>query len=132
MNLHEQNQHASSPAEAWQVIRPIKNYFVRMKNKYILIGLFYALILQLLAQIQSSDIPRMPNPAALNATMEREWTALQQLPPGLGVREGLMFLLDVLDARFLKPKQIDWVLKVVRGLHPRLFRLRHFAARLKK
>ena len=31
-NLHEQNQHASSPAMAGQAIRPLKNNFVRMKN----------------------------------------------------------------------------------------------------
>jgi tetratricopeptide (TPR) repeat protein len=31
-NLHEQNQHASSPARAGQAIRPLKNSFVRMKR----------------------------------------------------------------------------------------------------
>jgi hypothetical protein len=31
-NLREQNEHASSPAEAGQAIRPIKNNFVRMKK----------------------------------------------------------------------------------------------------
>lgn len=31
-NLHEQKQHASSPAYAGQAIRPIKNNFVRMKK----------------------------------------------------------------------------------------------------
>ena len=41
-NLHEQNQHASSPAEAGQVIRPIKNNFVRMK-KSLLIALLFVL-----------------------------------------------------------------------------------------
>jgi hypothetical protein len=34
-NLHEQNQHASSPACAGQAIRPLKNNFVRMKTKLI-------------------------------------------------------------------------------------------------
>ena len=32
-NLHEQNQHASSPAYAGQAIRHFKNNFVRMKRK---------------------------------------------------------------------------------------------------
>jgi hypothetical protein len=36
LNLHEQNQHASSPAGAGQAIRPLNNNFVRMKNLIII------------------------------------------------------------------------------------------------
>ena len=36
-NLHEQKQHASSPAYAGQAIRPIKNNFVRMKRNFVFI-----------------------------------------------------------------------------------------------
>jgi predicted peptidase len=42
-NLHEQNQHASSPARAGQAIRPLKNNFVRMKKQVLLIGCFILL-----------------------------------------------------------------------------------------
>jgi hypothetical protein len=43
-NLHEQNQHASSPASAGQAIRPIKNKFVRIKTKLFLLLVMSILI----------------------------------------------------------------------------------------
>jgi len=43
-NLHEQKQHASSPAYAGQAIRPIKNNFIRMKKLLIPLILIFALI----------------------------------------------------------------------------------------
>lgn len=58
-------------------------------------------------------IPAMPDPEMRKQTLEHEWAALQQTPPQLGVRDGYMFLLDALDARFLNSQQIEWVLKLL-------------------
>jgi hypothetical protein len=58
-------------------------------------------------------IPQMPNPAERMATIKREWAALHQTPPQLGVRDGFMFLLDALDTRFLNPQQVEWTLKLL-------------------
>jgi len=60
-------------------------------------------------------IPVMPDPAARMANMKREWTALQQSPPKLGVRDGFMFLLDALDTGFLNPQQVGWTLKLLQS-----------------
>jgi len=71
-------------------------------------------LLPLSAQhIGSVKIPRMPDPAARRATLEQEWNALQKTPPRLGVRDGFLFLVDALDAGFLKPDQVEWVLKLL-------------------
>lgn len=58
-------------------------------------------------------IPDMPNPTARIATVEREWAALQQTPPQLGVRDGFMFLLDALDTHYLTLQQVEWTLKLL-------------------
>ena len=58
-------------------------------------------------------IPSMPNPAARKATLEREWAAMQTLPPQLSVRDWFLFLVDALDTRFLKDEQVEWLLKKV-------------------
>jgi hypothetical protein len=52
-NLHEQNQHASSPASAGQAIRPLKNDFVRMKTK-----LFFTALLSFIFYLLSSQVPQ--------------------------------------------------------------------------
>ena len=68
----------------------------------------------LLAQTTASyKIPVMPDPAARMANMKHEWTAIQQSPPKLGVRDGFMFLLDALDTCYLTPQQIEWTLKLL-------------------
>lgn len=59
------------------------------------------------------QIPEMPNPTARMATLEREWAALQQSPPQLGVRDGFMFLLDALDTRYLTPQEVERTLKLL-------------------
>ncbi len=56
-------------------------------------------------------IPQMPNPAARKASMESEWAAVQKSPPQLGVRDCFMFLLDALDTQFLKPEEVEGLLK---------------------
>jgi hypothetical protein len=61
----------------------------------------------------SNQIPRMPNPQTRQAALEREWAALLKTPPNLGVRDVFLFLVDALDARFLKPGQVEWALKLV-------------------
>ncbi len=72
--------------------------------------------LQLFAQNNTKyEIPHMPNPTARLATLEKEWAALQQSPPQLGVRDGFMFLLDALDAQYLSEKQIEWVLDLLQS-----------------
>ena len=79
------------------------------------------LLLQILGiftvQAQMSDtskIPVMPNPADRTANLERQWKALQQTPPQIGVRDCFAFILDVLDARFLNSQQIEWALKLMK------------------
>jgi uncharacterized protein (TIGR02145 family) len=47
-NLHEQKQHASSPASAGQAIRPIKNNFVRMKKQFNLQLIFSVVLISLI------------------------------------------------------------------------------------
>lgn len=84
-------------------------------NKIILIFcLLGAVQIQLLAQSKvSNQIPQMPNPVIRQATMERDWAALQKNPSQLAVRNVFLFLVDALDARFLKPEQVEWALKLV-------------------
>ncbi|KAA9041203.1 hypothetical protein FW778_03980 [Ginsengibacter hankyongi] len=61
------------------------------------------------------NIPRMPDPLAQKATLEREWKLLQQSPPKGIVREGFLFLLDALDTHFLTDEQTLWVLHLLRS-----------------
>jgi len=80
----------------------------------LLFGFVALCLLQLQAQnTGSGKIPRMPDPAARQTTLEKEWVALQQTPPKLGVRDGFLFLVDALDAEFLKPAQVEWALKLL-------------------
>lgn len=58
-------------------------------------------------------VPAMPDPAARLANLKLQWEAVQKTPPQLGVRDVFTFVLDALDANFLKPEQIEWVLKLV-------------------
>jgi hypothetical protein len=80
-------------------------------------GLFFlVLAFQLSAFAQNKPaytVPQMPNPAERQAELSREWEAMQKDPPQLGVRDWFLFLLDALDAKFLKPEQIEWLLKKV-------------------
>lgn len=84
-----------------------------MKTILILFCLLCVFRQQLPAQGTTTEIPRMPDPAARKASMEAEWAALQQSPPRLGVRDCFLFLLDALDTRFLTSQQTEWVLKLV-------------------
>ncbi len=61
----------------------------------------------------SYKVPSLPDPVVRKATLEREWANVQKTPPQLGVRDCFLFLLDALDAKFLKPEQVEWVLKLV-------------------
>ncbi|NQU53656.1 MAG: hypothetical protein HQ522_14065 [Bacteroidetes bacterium] len=80
----------------------------------ILIFCLLGVNIQLFGQENSSrEIPQMPNPEVRLATLQREWKVLQQTPPQLGVRDGYMFLVDALDAKFLKPEQVEWALKLL-------------------
>lgn len=56
-------------------------------------------------------IPTMPDTAARMATLRREWKAINQSPPQLGVRDCFLFLADALDTRMLKEEEIVWLLK---------------------
>ncbi len=58
-------------------------------------------------------IPSMPNPEARKKNIEQEWTLLQSATPGLMVRDCFLFLIDALDTRYLKPEQVEWLLKLV-------------------
>lgn len=64
---------------------------------------------------QKPVIPRMPKPAARMANLQQQWTALQQNPPQLAVRDCFLFLLDALDTQFLEPQQVEWVLQKVQS-----------------
>ena len=84
-----------------------------MKKTFFLF-LSVCMVFHLSAQKNASyKIPQMPNPEARKASIEREWAALQQSPPGLGVRDGFMFLLDALDTRYLNPQQVEWTMKLL-------------------
>jgi uncharacterized protein (TIGR02231 family) len=52
LNLHEQNQHASSPAGAGQAIRPLKNNFVRMKKVFAISIFIISALFNLTAQTE--------------------------------------------------------------------------------
>ena len=58
-------------------------------------------------------VPAMPDPVERKAELQRQWAAMQTDPPQLGVRDWFLFLLDALDAKFLKPEQVEWLLKKV-------------------
>lgn len=82
-----------------------------MRKILFLLSLLTALQAPVFAQKTSYIIPQMPNPAERKATMEREWAAMQKSPPQLAVRDCYMFLLDALDTHFLKPEEVEWLLK---------------------
>lgn len=82
-----------------------------MRKILFLLSLLMALQAPVFTQKTSYIIPQMPNPAERKATMEREWAAVQKTLPQLAVRDCYMFLLDALDTHFLKPEQVEWLLK---------------------
>ncbi len=84
-------------------------------RKIIALGLCIAFFaLRLVAQdITGYKVPSMPNTAARMATLESDWTAMQSMPPQLGVRDWFLLLVDALDTRFLKDEQVEWLLKKV-------------------
>jgi len=85
-----------------------------MKKIILIFCLLGAVQIQLLAQSKvSNQIPQMPDPLIRQATMEHDWAALQKTPSQLAVRNVFLFLVDALDARFLKPEQVEWALKLV-------------------
>ena len=85
-----------------------------MKKIFLLFCLLGAVQIQLHARERvSNQIPRMPDPVTRQATLEHDWAALQKTPSQLGVRDVFLFLVDALDARFLKPEQVEWALKLV-------------------
>ncbi len=66
------------------------------------------------AQVNANfQVPKMPNAAVRMETLKRDWAALQLPTPELGVRDCFLFLTDALDTKFLEPKQVEWVLKLV-------------------
>ncbi len=58
-------------------------------------------------------VPQMPDPVARMGELQKEWSALHQNPPQLGVRDCFLFLLDALDTKFLTDAQVAWVLTKV-------------------
>jgi hypothetical protein len=92
---------------------------VRLKSKsikQILYCLIYLSVFNsnVFAQEQKLySIPEMPNPAACLEMLKQQWVGVQRTPPQLGVRDCFLFLLDALDTKFLEPKQVEWVLKLV-------------------
>ena len=85
-----------------------------MKRIALVFFLLQATVYTVTAQKNLSyKVPAMPNPTERKATLEREWNNVQKSPPQLGVRDCFLFLLDALDAKFLQPEQVEWVLKLV-------------------
>lgn len=80
------------------------------------IWILFALIVynSIIAQSPAGyKVPAMPDPVERKAELEKQWAAMQTNPPQLGVRDWFLFLLDALDAKFLKPEQVEWLLKKV-------------------
>lgn len=58
-------------------------------------------------------VPQMPDAAKRLETLRQDWAAVQKTPSQLGVRDCFLFLLDAMDANFLQPKEVEWLLKLV-------------------
>ncbi|MBP8095666.1 MAG: hypothetical protein WBC35_13530, partial [Saprospiraceae bacterium] len=73
-----------------------------MIKKLFLCAVWFAMLQPSLeAQVLSApEIPSLPDAVARMANLKREWTALQQTPPKLAVRDCFLFLLDALDTHF--------------------------------
>ena len=85
-----------------------------MKKSIVIIMCIIGFALSITAQnLPAYKVPAMPNPAARKAALEKEWAAMQTMPPQLGVRDWFLFLVDALDTRFLKDEQVEWLLKKV-------------------
>ena len=85
-----------------------------MKKIFVIVFFTITAAAQLTAQPPANyKVPAMPNPVERKAELDKQWAAMQTDPPQLGVRDWFLFLLDALDARFLKPEQIEWLLKKV-------------------
>jgi hypothetical protein len=85
-----------------------------MKKIITSIGLLFTFCIALFSHANAQYIiPQMPDAAARMATLQQDWNNLKQTPPKLGVRDCFLFLVDALDAKFLPPKDIEWVLKLV-------------------
>jgi hypothetical protein len=86
------------------------------KMKKGLLVLFLAIQLFVIAQSKPVySVPQMPDPIERKADLERQWAGLQNNPPQIGVRDCFAFLLDALDTKLLKPKDIQFVLKLVQA-----------------
>lgn len=82
--------------------------------KTLILLCFLSICLATRAHAQTNfAVPPLPDPVERMANLKREWAALQQNPPQLGVRDCFLFLLDALDTQFLEPQQVEWVLKRV-------------------
>lgn len=85
-----------------------------MKNSIIVLSLLLISVTVFAQMPKGYVIPSMPDPAVRKATLEREWAAVQRTPPQLGVRDCFLFLVDAMDANFLQPAQVEWLLKLVK------------------
>ncbi len=89
-----------------------------MIMKRILIYCFLLLFIQseIIAQPKANlKVPTMPDQKARMANLQNQWEAVQKSPPQIGVRDCFLFLLDALDTKFLQPKDIQYVLKLVQA-----------------
>jgi len=86
----------------------------QIASKTLILLCFLSICLATQAHAQTNfAVPPLPDPIERMANLKREWAALQQNPPQLGVRDCFLFLLDALDTQFLEPQQVEWVLKRV-------------------
>lgn len=85
-----------------------------MKKNIIVLSLLLVSLTAVAQMPKGYTIPSMPDPEVRKATLEREWAAVQRTPPQLGVRDCFLFLVDAMDANFLQPAQVEWLLKLVK------------------
>jgi hypothetical protein len=86
-----------------------------MKLKFFLV--FFLSVFQFTAYTQVKNtyiIPAVSNPKIRMENLQQQWKALHQSPPRLGVRDCFLFLLDALDAKFLKPEEVLWTIDLVK------------------
>ncbi len=89
---------------------------INMKKILFCLLLTMTLLNVLSAQIPAGyTVPQMPDNAKRLETLRQDWAAVQKSPPQLAVRDCFLFLLDALDANFLQPKEVEWVLKLVQA-----------------
>ena len=87
-----------------------------MKRSLVCLMLLMVMNAEISAQPKANlKVPAMPDQKERMTNLQKEWDGLQKTPPQLGVRDCFIFLLDALDTKFLQPKDIQYVLKLVQA-----------------